>query len=157
MGARRAIKLGGIMSTNAKSFTDSTDRVWTPRVTIETLERFEQETGVGLLHEVYEVLTNSPGKKLAMDKVSVLRALNDIFQGKLSNLITLGWCACERQAKVVNVSRAEFVQSIGGAQVRPMMLAIVGAYADFFQAALGIDLSAMTNAAAPGQTATSTK
>ena len=139
-----------------KTFPDAEGRTWCPRITCDTLVRYEESTGVELLGRVYDALAAKlkPGQALKLDSLSVVSALNSILDRKMSNLVLLGYLAVENAAKKQSVTLEQFRQAMTAACVRPMIAAVGGAYSDFFQEALGISLSAAGAALGAGPTST---
>lgn len=119
------------------TFNCSSGNVWSPKVTCRVLERFEQETGIGLLEEVFTVLKQFNAEdKIQLNIPQVIEALSNILKGKFSNVLLLAYLSVEKQAKERDVDRETFSESFEGNNVAEVFKAIGGAYSDFFQSLL---------------------
>ncbi len=112
----------------APRFKDALGREWSPRVTVMTLRRFEEQTGASLF-----------------DKST----LSSIVQGaSIVKICTLGFLSCADQAAKQNVSFDDFCEALEtDVQFTEMATAMTEALVLFFQSR---QKSSETTTAKPG-------
>ena len=126
------------------TFKDSAEREWSPRVTLRTIDLFEDATGIGILKEASNALRGidlgalgsgaTPPPDVGAKMVDLLSAL---LGGKAGNLARFAFASVHSQAKDKGVDYDAFADALDGDTVAKAAPILMEEFSRFFRSAAG--------------------
>jgi hypothetical protein len=111
-------------------FKDSEGKEWTPRVTVETIARFEERTGRGLFAAVFDALEATPdGEDLAVEKAFPMAKLVRLCKATFGNVGHIGAflyesCGAEKEGLSLSEFRERLTRDVSMDAIKAAMFAL---------------------------------
>lgn len=128
------------------TFKDSENRKWSPRVTLRTIDLFEDATGIGILKEAANGLRGLDLGALPVDGKDGVKAgpemankmlelLSAMLGGKAGNIARFAFASVHRQATDRKVEYEDFADALDGDTLAEAAPILMEEFSRFFRSA----------------------